>query len=115
MIRLQFTERLENALESERKVKSVITHKVKKTDTLAKIAKKYGVKSEDIQLVNNCEEELKIKPGMVIAIPRFTGPSKTVVAKNLHKESEPSYKGPRKERQRKYAGKIGENKDPPYR
>ena len=83
---LQFTERLENALESERKVRSVITYKVKKRDTLPKIAKKYGVKSEDIQLVNNCEEELKIKPGMVIAIPRFTGPSKTVVAKNLDKE-----------------------------
>jgi membrane-bound lytic murein transglycosylase D len=90
---LQFAERLENALENERKVKSVITHKVKKTDTLAKIAKKYGVISDDIQLVNNCEDELKIKPGMIIAIPRFTGPAKTVVAKNLHKESEPVTKG----------------------
>jgi membrane-bound lytic murein transglycosylase D len=97
---LQFAERLENALENERKVKSVITHKVKKTDTLAKIAKKYGVENEDIQLVNNCEEELKIKPGMVIAIPKFTGPAKTVVAKNLNKESEPSSKGrPKKEKE----------------
>jgi membrane-bound lytic murein transglycosylase D len=90
---LQFTERLENTLESERKVKSVITYKVKKSDTLPKIAKKYGVNSEDVQLVNNCEEELKIKPGMTIAIPKFTGPSKTVVAKNLDKESEPVSKG----------------------
>jgi membrane-bound lytic murein transglycosylase D len=91
---LQFAERLENALENERKVKSVITHKVKKSDTLPKIAKKYGVKNEDIQMVNNCEDELKIKPGMVIAIPKFTGSSRTVVAKNLNKESESAPKSP---------------------
>jgi membrane-bound lytic murein transglycosylase D len=84
---LKFTERLENALESEGKVKSVITYKVKKRDTLPKIAKKYGVTNEDIQLVNNCEEILQIKPGMTIAIPRFTGPSKIVVAINLDKEA----------------------------
>jgi LysM repeat protein len=30
---------------------------------------------------------------MIIAIPRFTGPAKTVVAKNLNKESEPVTKG----------------------
>jgi membrane-bound lytic murein transglycosylase D len=90
---LQFAERLENALENERKVKSVITYKVKKSDTLPKIAKKYGVKNEDIQLVNNCEEELKIKPGTIIAIPKFSGPAKTVVAKNLSKESGPVSKG----------------------
>jgi membrane-bound lytic murein transglycosylase D len=90
---LQFTERLESALESERKVRSVITYQVKKRDTLPKIAKKYGVRNEDIQLVNNCEEELKIKPGMVIAIPKFIGPSKTVVAKNMDRESEPVSRG----------------------
>ena len=84
---LQFTERLENVLESERRVRSVITYKVKKRDTLPKIAKKYGITNDDIQLVNNCEEELQIKPGMTIAIPKFTGPSKTVVAKNLDKEA----------------------------
>lgn len=84
---IQFTERLENALESEGKVKSVITYKVKKRDTLPKIAKKYGVTNDDIQLVNNCEEMLQIKPGMTIAIPRFTGPSKIVVAINLDKEA----------------------------
>ena len=84
---LQFTERLENALESERKVRSVITYTVKKRDTLPKIAKKYGVRIEDIQLVNNCEEELQVRPGTIIAIPKFSGPSKTVVAKNLDKES----------------------------
>ena len=84
---IQFSERLENALESEGKVRSVITYRVKKRDTIAKIAKKYGVRSEDILLVNNCEEELKVKSGMVIAIPRFTGPSKTIVAENLDKEA----------------------------
>jgi len=83
---LQFSERLESILDSEPKVRSVISYKVKKRDTLSRIARKYGVSNEDILLVNNCEEELRVKPGMVIAVPRFTGPSKTVVAKNLDKD-----------------------------
>ncbi len=82
---IDFSEKLEIALENERTIKSVITYKVKKGDTLAKIAKKYGVRNEDIVLVNNCEEELRVKRGMVIAIPRFTGPSRTIVAGNLNK------------------------------
>jgi len=83
---LQFSERLESILDSEPKVRSVISYKVKKRDTLPKIAKKYGVSGEDILLVNNCEEELRIKPGMVIAIPRFTGPSKMVADKDFDKD-----------------------------
>ncbi len=84
---LQFSERLETALEGERKIKSVVSHKVKRSDTLEKIAKKYGVKSEDIHLVNSCEDELRIKPGMVIAIPKYSGPSKLIVASNLHSKT----------------------------
>jgi membrane-bound lytic murein transglycosylase D len=90
---LQFSEKLENVLENERKVKSIITYTVRKRDTVPKIAKKYGIKIEDIQLVNNCEEELQIKPGATIAIPRFTGPSRIVVAKSLDRElNEPASK-----------------------
>jgi len=83
---LQFSERLESILDNEPKVRSVISYKVKKRDTLPKIAKKYGVSGEDILLVNNCEEELRIKPGMVIAIPRFTGPSKMVANRDFDKD-----------------------------
>jgi len=93
---LSFNERLDTALEGEPRIKSVVTYKVKKKDSLPKIAKKYGVKMEDIHLVNGCDEELKIKPGMVIAIPRFSGPSKTVIAKSLDRENstpQPKSKG----------------------
>jgi membrane-bound lytic murein transglycosylase D len=82
---LQFSERLESILDGEPKIRSIVSYKVKKRDTLTKIAKKYGVSSDDILLVNNCEEKLRVKPGMVIAVPRFTGPSKVVVAKDLDK------------------------------
>jgi membrane-bound lytic murein transglycosylase D len=98
---LQFNERLEIALEGEQKIKSVITHKVGKKDSLQKIAKRYGVKSEEIHLVNSCEEELRIKPGMVIAIPKFTGPSKILTAKSLNMEN--------KEQKSKGAVKIAKN------
>ena len=91
---LEFSEKLEAILESEPKIKSVITYKVRKRDTIAKIAKKFGVKSEDIHLVNSCEEEMKMKPGSVIAIPKFTGSSNIVVAKSLEREiHEPKSKG----------------------
>ena len=82
----RFIERLEAALDSERQVKSVVQYKVKKKDTLARITKKFHIKMEDLYLVNSCEEGLNIKPGAVIAIPKFTGPSKTMTAKNSDEE-----------------------------
>ena len=84
----RFSERLESILDSEPKIRSVISYKVKKRDTLSKIAKKYGVSSDDILLVNDCEKKLRLKSGMVIAVPRFTGPSKVIVAaKDLGKDN----------------------------
>ncbi len=112
---LTFNERLQTALEGERKIKSIVTHKVRKRDTLQKIAKKYGVKSEDIQLVNGCDEELKIKPGMVIAIPRFSGPPKTVVAKSLDRENQgPGSKPIRRTRMDEEASQVNTEKLKPY-
>jgi len=83
-----FNNNLEIALRNEKKVKHVIAYKVKKRDTLAKILKKYGVKQEDIYLVNDFEGGLKLKTGMVLNIPRFSTPSKAKaeVAKKVKEE-----------------------------
>lgn len=79
-----FTNRLQVALTHERQIKDVVSYKVKKKDTLASIAKKYRLHNDDLYLVNECDGELKIKPGMVINLPRFTGQSKgrTEIARN---------------------------------
>ncbi len=102
----RFNEKLEEALEGERKIKGVVSYKVKKRDTLAKIAKKNGIRIEDIHLVNSCEDELRVKPGMVIAIPKYSGPSKTMVVQNQTEESKETK---RKTRQKKEADE-GETK-----
>ncbi len=78
-----FTSRLQTALAHERKIRDVVSYKVKKRDTLASIARKHRLHYDDLYLVN--EGELKIKPGMVINLPRFTGQSKgrTEIARNI--------------------------------
>jgi membrane-bound lytic murein transglycosylase D len=85
----EFNKNLEIALIREKKIRDIVAYKVKKKDTLAKILKRYRLKQEDIYLVNDCEEGLKLKPGMVLNIPSFSTPSKTktAVAKNVKKES----------------------------
>lgn len=70
-----FNERLEAELQRLPSVRSVVTHKVRKKDTMAGIVRKYNVSERDLVLVNSSDEVLKIKPGMVIAIPRFSGES----------------------------------------
>ncbi|OPX99941.1 MAG: Membrane-bound lytic murein transglycosylase D precursor [Syntrophorhabdus sp. PtaB.Bin047] len=78
--RQAFTERLETELEKLPSVKSVITYKVRKKDSMARIVKKYNVSERDLVLVNSSDDDLKIKPGMVIAIPRFSGGSERYTA-----------------------------------
>jgi len=79
-----FTSKLQVALSHERQIKDVVSYKVKKKDTMASIAKKHGLNREDLYLVNECDGELKVKPGMMINVPKFTAPStgKTSVAKS---------------------------------
>ncbi|OPY74378.1 MAG: Membrane-bound lytic murein transglycosylase D precursor [Syntrophorhabdus sp. PtaU1.Bin050] len=72
--------RLQTALGKERQVRDIVAYKVKKKDTLAKIVKRYKLRQEDLYLVNECEGELRVKPGMTINIPRFTGPTKAGIA-----------------------------------
>ena len=69
----RFSDELEEELGRERKVKDVTAYKVKKKDTLAKIMKRYGVKEEEIYLVNSCDDRLTVKPGMTLNIPTFGG------------------------------------------
>jgi membrane-bound lytic murein transglycosylase D len=78
-----FNSKLQVALSHERQIKDVVSYKVKKKDTMASIAKKHGLNRDDLYLVNECEGELKVKPGMVINLPRYSAPSrgKTDIAK----------------------------------
>ena len=86
-----FTSRLQVAMSHERQIRDVVSYKVKKKETLASIARKYRLNQDDLYLVNECEGELRIKPGMVINLPRFSGPSKrrTELAKNAIESHEP--------------------------
>jgi membrane-bound lytic murein transglycosylase D len=70
----EFAGNLKTAMSGQKKIRSLIAYKVKKKDTIAKIAKRYGVRSDDIYLVNGFDDELNMKPGTKIQIPRYTGP-----------------------------------------
>lgn len=80
-----FYDKLEAELDGAPKIKSITTYKVKKKDTLNRIVKKYNVKAEDVLLVNSANNDLRIKPGMVIAIPKYFGDSTshTVLASSV--------------------------------
>ncbi len=69
-----FSNALEMELKHQRTIKGIVTYKVKKGDTLARIMKKYGVRHDDMVLVNGIDGELRIKRGMVLHIPRYTAP-----------------------------------------
>lgn len=72
----EFADNLKTAMNGQRKIRSLITYKVRKKDTIAKIAKRYRVKSEDICLVNGFENMPNVRPGMKIQIPKYTGPTR---------------------------------------
>ncbi|MBA4419320.1 MAG: hypothetical protein C0392_15670 [Syntrophus sp. (in: bacteria)] len=72
----EFSRGLETAMSKERKIQDVMVYKVKKKDTMAKILKRYRIIEEEINLVNNCDTQIKIKPGMTLNIPRFSGSAK---------------------------------------
>jgi membrane-bound lytic murein transglycosylase D len=87
-----FNSKLKVALSHERQIKDVVSYKVKKKDTMASIAKRHGLSRDDLYLVNECDGELKVRPGMVINIPRYTAPSKgnRETAKNKKENLEPN-------------------------
>ncbi len=73
-----FTSRLQTALAQERKIRDVVSYKVK--NTLASIARKHRLHYDDLYLVN--EGELKIKPGMVINLGSPINQGRTEIARN---------------------------------
>ncbi len=90
-----FYERLETELDGIPAIRSIATYKVKKKDSMARILKKYNVNEKDLVLVNSSDSDLKIKPGMVIAIPKFQGESTshTVLAKAVAQDPPSLNKG----------------------
>lgn len=86
--RQAFYDNLEAELADRPSITSVATYKVRKRDSLASIMKKFKVGSEDLALVNSQDGDLRIRRGMVIAIPKYSGGSRvhTVLAKNVVQE-----------------------------
>ncbi len=68
-----FYERLGPELESVPVLKGITTYKVKKKDSIASILKKHKIDQKDLVQVNSSDNDLRIKPGMILAIPKFSG------------------------------------------
>ncbi len=82
-----FRNTLEMELKNQRTIKGIVTYKVKKGDTLARIMKRYGVRHEDMVLVNGIDGELRIKRGMVLHIPRYSVPhDKGIMVAGVYEE-----------------------------
>lgn len=67
----EFKERLDAAISGDKIIKTVTTYKARKGDTQAKILKRFKLKPEEFALVNDCEGEMKVKPGTVVQIPKY--------------------------------------------
>lgn len=92
--RQTFYDNLEAELAGRPAIKSVTTYKVKKRDSLASIMKKFGVRSEDLAMVNSYDNDFRVRSGMVIAVPKYSGDSSshTVLAKNVAQDPDKSKK-----------------------
>ncbi len=92
--RQTFYDNLEAELAGRPAIKSVTTYKVKKRDSLASIVKKFGVRSEDLAMVNSYNNDFRVRSGMVIAVPKYSGDSSshTVLAKNVAQDPDKSKK-----------------------
>lgn len=87
-----FGERLTAELAKIPSISSIAAYKIKKKDNLAKILKKYNVNLHDLIICNSCTDTIKIKPGMMIAIPRFSGNGRdapVVLAKTQDQDNDP--------------------------
>lgn len=62
---------LEATLTNSRQIVGVVKHSVKKKDSLQRILKRYGIGYADLALLNDDGEDLRIKKGKVLYIPRF--------------------------------------------
>jgi membrane-bound lytic murein transglycosylase D len=67
-----FRKNLEMALSTQKRIKGVASYKVRKGDTLLRIAKKHKIGTEDLLLVNASNDEMKVKPGALVCIPCYS-------------------------------------------
>jgi membrane-bound lytic murein transglycosylase D len=63
--------RVQASLADSRQIVGVIKHSVRKKDSLPRILKKYSIDSCDLALLNDQGEDLQIRKGQVLYIPRF--------------------------------------------
>ncbi|MGD0229278.1 MAG: transglycosylase SLT domain-containing protein [Syntrophorhabdales bacterium] len=66
-----FREGLYAALDKGGKVVQVTAYTVKRRDSMGAILKRYNVAYNDLMLVNECDQTLRVRPGTVVYIPRF--------------------------------------------
>jgi membrane-bound lytic murein transglycosylase D len=88
-----FRANLQTALNKEKKIESIVAYTFKKRDSLTRITKRYNVSVSDLMLVNNCDQELKVKPGVTVYIPNFSprqGGVEVVLEEPASKSSAPS-------------------------
>ncbi|MEI6154241.1 MAG: LysM peptidoglycan-binding domain-containing protein [Deltaproteobacteria bacterium] len=104
--RNEFNGNLEAVLNSDKKITGYSAYKVKKGDTLARILKKFKMSYEDMQLVNYAEGDMKIKPGMVVGIPRFNGQS--VLESIVQKSEKPSKQTEKQAAAKKHAKVVNQ-------
>jgi membrane-bound lytic murein transglycosylase D len=66
-----FRKNFETALSKQGRIKGVASYRVRKGDTLLRIAKKHKIATEDLLLVNSSGDEMKVKPGTLVCIPSY--------------------------------------------
>jgi membrane-bound lytic murein transglycosylase D len=67
----RFREELGAALDKEKRIQDVTIYVCKRRDSLGSILKRYKVTNSDLLLVNSCDQELSVRQGRVIYVPRF--------------------------------------------
>jgi membrane-bound lytic murein transglycosylase D len=67
----RFREELRAAAEKDRRVRDVTTYVCKRRDKLASILKRFSVTQDDLFLVNSCDQEMSVKQGQIVYIPRY--------------------------------------------
>ncbi len=69
----QVREKLDAELQNDRKVVGVVPYRVKKTNCLAGIMKRFRVSRSDLMLLNEGGERPRLARGQVLYIPQFSG------------------------------------------
>jgi membrane-bound lytic murein transglycosylase D len=103
----RFRSQLAAGLEREGKVRQAVAYTLKKRESLARVLKRYKVTRGELMLVNNCEQDLKIRPGKVVYIPRFSAADER---RDVAPETEPDVRPDRETGRKLLAQKKGKEK-----